>query len=601
MARFTDHEYAYVRRPNYEFTAFVVWLLASLGVLGLYLSMSLPVLVYQTMGAVCLSMALGRSMPALQRYLKERQMKGGKAGIDFISWQVIKDKATGRGKRAKGKSSAPGGQVWIGRGFPWRQQEIQKATEIIDNPPEWYQGSEGRWIHGLGDRNNEDLDVPIQELEGHTLIVGSTGTGKTRLFEFMISQAIFRNEPVIVIDPKGDKDLSDNMRLACARMGAANRFLFFHRGFPERSVRLDPLKNWNEPTEVASRVAALIPSETKVDPWWAFGWKALESVIHGMVYLGLKPNLMELRRYVEGGVEDILWLALRKYYADNWPGREIKKTKLDDALREYQQLSAQKPETAVDGLKTMYLHNREHFQKMISSLIPILSMLTAGNMRYLLSPETDDGDPRPALDLSKIIEKNGVLYIGLDCLSDPTVGSAIGSILVAELSAVASARCNREGQTRPGPLNVFVDEAAEVVNDPAVQLLNKSRSAGFRIAIATQTLADLMVRTGTSAGARQVIGNVNNWIVFRVIDGETQKYISEALPQTVVRWVDKGYRSGTRSDDPMQFNSMYTEAVRERPSHLFPPALLGALPTLDYFCKFANGTTWKGRLPIIQF
>ncbi|MFA6270018.1 MAG: conjugative transfer system coupling protein TraD [Candidatus Paceibacterota bacterium] len=595
------HEYAYVRRPNYEKYALFIWLAAGVWVFEFYRSLNLPILVFQTMGAVCICMALGRSIAAVQRTRKEKQMKGGKGNIGFVSWEMIKGLATRRGKRLKGKAAVPGGQVWIGHGFPWTQQEIQRATEIIDNPPEWYQGSEGRWIHGLGDRNNEDLGVPIQELEGHTLIVGSTGTGKTRLFDLLIAQAIFRNEPVIVIDPKGDKDLSDNMRLACERMGAANRFLFFHRGFPQRSVRLDPLKNWHEPTEVASRVAALIPSETKMDPWWAFGWKALESVIHGMVYLGLKPNLMELRRYIEGGVEDILWPALRKYYSDNWPGVEMKKTKLPDVLLEYQKLSVHKPETAVDGLKTMYLHNREHFQKMIASLIPILSMLTAGNMRYLLSPESDDGDPRPALDLSKIIEKNAVLYIGLDCLSDPTVGSAIGSILVAELSAVASARCNREGQGRPGPLNVFVDEAAEVVNDPAVQLLNKSRSAGFRIAIATQTLADLMVRTGTAAGARQVIGNVNNWIVFRVIDGETQKYISEALPQTVVRSVDKGYRSGTRSDAPMQFNSMYTEAVRERPSHLFPPALLGALPTLDYFCKFANGTTWKGRLPIIQY
>jgi conjugal transfer pilus assembly protein TraD len=110
-----------------------------------------------------------------------------------------------------------------------------------------------------------------------------------------------------------------------------------------------------------------------------------------------------------------------------------------------------------------------------------------------------------------------------------------------------------------------------------------------------------MVRTGTAAGARQVIGNVNNWIIFRVIDGETQRYIAEALPKTVVRWLDKGYRSGSRTENPLEFASMYTETVRERPSELFPPSLLGTLPDLHYFAKFANATTWKGKLPIIKY
>lgn len=597
----SQYEYEYTRRPNYETWAMLVWLLAAFGVFLSYQRLDLPLFVFQVMGAICAVMILGRGYAALRRFRKERQLKGGRALVEFISWQKVKEITCLPWWRRWWH----GPRVWLGTGFAWRQQEIQKATEIMNDPPKYFQTSEGRWIHGLGDRTNKDLWIPARDLKGHTLIVGSTGTGKTRLFDLLIAQAIFRGEPVIVIDPKGDRDLSQRMYQACERMGSPTRFLFFHPMRSARSVRLDPMKNFHRYTELASRVAALIPSETKSDPWWAFGWKVLEAVIGGMEYVGCKPNLVAVRRYVETGVDDMALSALKKYFADNWPEVRLK-DKLDDVIKQYKEYASRKPELAVQGLNTLHTHNRDHFQKMIASLIPILTMLTAGDLRFLLSPQPDDGDPRPAMDMASVIEKKSVLYVGLDSLPDAAVGSAIGSILVAELAAVASARePEKEGVVLPNhklpPVNIFIDEAAEVVNDPAVQLLNKSRSFGFRLVIATQTLADLMVRTGTAAGARQVIGNTNNWIIFRVIDGETQKYIAEALPKTVVRWLDKGYRSGTRTETPLEFSSMYTEAVRERPSELFPPALLGGLPDFHFFAKFANATTWKGRLPVISY
>jgi len=45
----------------------------------------------------------------------------------------------------------------------------------------------------------------------------------------------------------------------------------FHPAFPAESVRIDPLHSFNRATELASRVAALIPSETGNDPFKIFG------------------------------------------------------------------------------------------------------------------------------------------------------------------------------------------------------------------------------------------------------------------------------------------------------------------------------------------
>lgn len=53
--------------------------------------------------------------------------------------------------------------------------------------------------------------------------------------------------------------------------------MFFHPAFLKRSIRIDPLRHFNNFTEVASRIAALIPSETGSDPFKAFGWDALNN------------------------------------------------------------------------------------------------------------------------------------------------------------------------------------------------------------------------------------------------------------------------------------------------------------------------------------
>lgn len=588
-------EYEYARRPNYEMWAFVVWVAGGLGVLCLwwYLRLDLPARVFQVMGSVCFLFGLWRGGEAIRRYRINQRLKEGKQDVWKVSWENIKKKASSKGK-----------QVWLGKGFPWAQSEIQKATDIMNTErAEFYQKNKN-WIHGL--QRSTDLQIPIEALEGHTLVVGSTGTGKTRLFDLLISQAIVRNEMIIVIDPKGDPDLRQKMKLACERIGAKDRYVYFHPMLSEDSVRIDPLKNWHASTEVASRLADLIPSETENDPFKNFCWQAMDWIVEGLLYLDRQPNLLQLHRYINEGVKELLWASLRKYFESNWPGIQMK-TKVEDVIRQYQELARKNEknrERAIDGLITSHCHNSEHFQKMVVSLVPLLSMLTSGNLRYILSPEPTDGDRRPVLDLASLIEKNAVLYIGLDNLSDATVGSAIGSILLADLTAAAGEIYNRAqaegGYFRPVPVNIFIDEAAEVVNDPAIQVLNKGRGAGFRVVIAMQTLADLEVRTGTKAGARQVIGNTNTWIIFRVMDCETQKYIAEAMPKTAVKGVDMGYRSGSRSDDPAQVTGTYTEALRETPTELFPPALLGQLPKFHYFCRFSE-ETWKGKLPIIDY
>ena len=169
----------------------------------------------------------------------------------------------------------------------------------------------------------------------------------------------------------------------------------------------------------------------------------------------------------------------------------------------YQEVAIHEAQSVdLDGLISTYEHNRDHFQKMVASLIPILSMLTSDPLQELLSPDFEPGHERLVTDMSKIIRGNKVVYIGLDSLADSTVGSAIGSIMLADLAAVAGDRYNYGIDTLT-PVNLFIDEAAEVLNQPAIQLMNKGGGADFRVTIATQTFADFASKSTSPKACRR--------------------------------------------------------------------------------------------------
>lgn len=91
--------------------------------------------------------------------------------------------------------------------------------------------------------------------------------------------------------------------------------------------------------------------------------------------------------------------------------------------------------------------------------------------------------------LAQVIANGGGCYIGLDTLSDPDVGRAMGQMILADLASLAGKSYNFS-RDKSRFINVFVDEASEVANEQLIQLLNKGRGAGMRLFVATQTVVD---------------------------------------------------------------------------------------------------------------
>lgn len=624
-------------RPTYEAYAALAWTIGALAIAGIMHFAAMPSGPFYYMLAITGVFALRGWWSALRLWGRKMALMG--ADLTFIDSERLLQKIRARPDA-----------IWLGWGFEWTRVHAQRmydlkkrddVASILPPPPVRlaYRGRRGLrsqrnekrkgvpWIHGLESRQR-DLYVPREYLEGHTLAVATTGWGKTRLLTLLVGQQIHNPErpAIVIVDPKGDKDLRAFVERECHRAGREEDYLFFHPAHPSASCRLDPLKNWNRPTEIASRIAALIPSETGSDAFVAFGWQTINLIANALIYIETRPNLVTLNRYVKSGPDHLLHMVLRTYCernVDNWQVRvkpyidQAKKNRHDRpspatpnevvGMVQFYRKEAQhecpndSEAQVVDGLLNMYSHSRDHASKMLASLSPILSMLTSGELGPLLSPDPETDDPRPIADTAKIVKTGKVLYVGLDSMADATVGDAIGSIFLADIGAVAGDNYNYE--TTKSPTKVYADEAASCMSVPFINLLNKGRGAGFEATIFTQTIPDFTSALGGSEDKmRMVLGNVNNRICGRVSDSVTMEYMTDKFGEVAIQTImhQQSTTAMTGDKDFTNFTAGYGERLQDTPAPLVPAPALGELPDFEFFAEVAGGKIYKGIIPFVK-
>lgn len=539
----------------------------------------------------------------------------------------------------------------IGRGFTWGQSHIETAVQVLNrnsnelpDVPVWIKQEASRlalipkekmgiadkiknaavsgifpkgsrpvldsdigaaWIHGIGVAEEADIGIPFSALPGHTLITGTTRAGKTRLYEALTAQIVDMGSALIVIDPKKDIDWVSMLNTMCKRTG--RKFLYFDLAQPHKSVRLQPLQNWNNISEPATRIGQLVDADGS---FAAFAWKTLYRVHRALIAAGERPTIRNTKRYVQIGVEGLAEKILTNHFlakhGANWDqdlrnlpttGKNAM-TRLDWCILKY--MTEGDSDDTIDGIISMVRHSKEHYSKMIQVLEPILEMLGSDEVGDLLSPDpTDTTDKRPIYDMRRVLDEKCVLYIGLDSLSNKTIASAIGSILLADLASTLGSIYNF---SKPTDAYLFVDEVAEVANDQLIQILNKGGGAGIKCFLAMQSIADLTVRLGNSKEkCEQVLANLNNLISLRVRSIETAAYISEMFGRVQTRSLEVSYSSGSESSASFtEFRSGTSRSLKSEETSLVPAELLTRLPPLHYFAFTAGRGMYKGVIEFIE-
>lgn len=524
-------------------------------------------------------------------------------------------------------------------GFLWFKIAAWRLNPWEPAPP-----LEGHaWIHAVGLYEPEQpLLQDLGNRVGHALVLGTTRVGKTRLAEVIICADIMRGDVVIVIDPKGDADLLLTIYTAALLAGRADKFHFFHLGYPELSAQYNPVGSFGRITEVATRIASQMPGEGQSAAFKEFVWGYVNQIAKGLVGIGKTPSYPLIKQYSQR-LEPLYIELVDKLLGEKVPNyqNEVKRyldaLKQDKAGREaagiFDDLSQIKRDRDAIARYLLFKHNadkvalselerdtaqsltkafitdQQYLSKLVASLDPFLEKMTTGAVAKLIAPDFLDPQ-KDVFDWAGIIQSGGIVYVGLDALSDQEVARTVGSSMLADLTSQYG-RIYKEGRSQglpdiPGahrdrPIRVHIDEANEPADKNLIPSLNKAGGAGVSVTAYTQTSSDLEARLGNKAFAAQMLGNFNTVISFRVQDDATARVFTEKQRMVTVNSLMTFSGSADSSDigSRVDFTSSTQSRVAEKQVPMISVTDLTQLPKGQFFAIYNGNKLYKGRVPLL--
>ena len=534
--------------------------------------------------------------------------------------------------------------LFLGTGFRWDDRHTRRLTEANRAASKPY--LKRNWtdtllrtpiavddgvtaLHGVGSLEGNDEDVWLTDIQrmGHVLVLGTTGVGKTRICELLVSQDIRRGGPVIVLDPKGDKDLMLQMYATAIACGRVNDFQCFHLGFPQFSARYNPFGNFARVTEIASRIRESVPDTGNSAVFADFVWSYVNTIAVTLHALGRRTTISALLTHATNMDELVSTYMTQLLTAKhpNWaedlaaevqtvPDRLkkglIPRAYADRDVRTVGLILLAQRFTLLDDVGQRLLktfgYDRSYQDKLVGSLFPLLQKMSTGAIADILSPDYDNvDDPRPMLDFDTAIRTNKIVYIGLDALTDATVAKAVGSSMFADLTSIAGRIYNNsrdqglsEGVKRTSlRWRVHADEFNESIGESFVPLLNKARGAGLDVTAYTQSRADITVGMGDADKGRQVEDNFNTIIMMRVRSDATAQMLTDQLPDVMVPSIIWGSAT-TDGQSGTDFTSSQTQRITETAVPMITSADLSGLPRGHAFIAAKGGHIYKVRFPL---
>jgi conjugal transfer pilus assembly protein TraD len=339
----------------------------------------------------------------------------------------------------------------------------------------------GRDVQGM------PVSIPVGYSSGsHTLVVGATGSGKTVSEAWIVGRLIEAGHGAVVIDPKGDRLLRDELAASAARRGVP-----FLEWTPEGPLAYNPYANGTD-TEIADKA---LSGEQFTEPHY----------------------LRQAQRY--------LGHAVRVMHAAGIPVTPVSlmahmdPRQLEVAARALPEGDAHEAEAYLDSLS-------DRQRRDLAGVRDRLSILAESEIREWLDPASDGN----GLDIHEAVQRRGVVYFRLDADRRPLLAGMLAAAIVSDLVTLVAAL-----QANPVPTLVVIDEFSAVAPEQVARLFGRARSAGISLVLGTQELADLK-STGDAALREQTLGNVETVIAHRQNVPESAELIA-AIAGTRPAWV----------------------------------------------------------------
>ncbi len=330
-----------------------------------------------------------------------------------------------------------------------------------------------RWFRGqqlvLGlDEDRRIVSIPFGGEGGgmHTLVVGATGSGKTVTQTWIAARAIAHGMGAIVVDPKGDGGMREELRGAALNAGRP-----YIEWTPEGDTVYNPYARGGA-SEIADKVLA---GERFTEPHYLRqAQRYLGHVVRALRHTGREVSLAAIVEQLDPGALEVL-------------ARELPEAQARTTFAYLDSLSARQ-------------------QSELAGVRDRLAILAESDVGPWLDPETVGAD---RFDLLTAVRRRAVVYFSLESDSRPLLSQMLGAAIVQDLQTTVAAL-----QGAPVPTLAVIDEFSALAADQVVRLFGRARSAGFSLLLGTQEVSDLRP-PGAERLLEQVLGNLSVLIAHR--------------------------------------------------------------------------------------
>jgi hypothetical protein len=309
--------------------------------------------------------------------------------------------------------------------------------------------------------------IPFGDSGGsHTLVVGATGSGKTVTQSWIAARAIDAGAGAVVIDPKGDALLREQLSLAAARNGRS-----FIEWTPEGRCTYNPYGHGSD-GEIADKALA---AEHYSEPHYQ----------------------RQAQRYLGHAVR-----AMRAASVSVTPAtllEHLDPMRLEVLARGLPEADARTLCRYLDGITPRQSRD-------LAGTRDRLAILAESEFGRWLDPAIEESRPFELLDA---IRNRTVVLFRLDADRRPLLAQMLAAAIVQDLLTISA-----ELQASPVPTIVAIDEFSALASERVARLLGRARSAGLSCVLGTQELFDLRA-TRSEHLLEQVLGNVAAVIAHR--------------------------------------------------------------------------------------
>lgn len=398
----------------------------------------------------------------------------------------------------------------------------------------------------------ERVVLENRELNQHMLAVGTTGSGKTTTIATLIENAIRSEKPVIFVDGKGERKTVLEIKALCEAYGKT-----VHLFTDIDDVSFNPLRH-GSPTQLRDKLMNLFEWS---EPYYKNQCsRFLQLLLRMITEYGLKRdlhtvyhlmNVKQLAKFLQQKQQEAI-IELQEEVNDMehvpkeiddisslFEGMEedSKEVQGEKKIRRIREVDPEKM-SKVRFYQERFFGSEEEEDggmdlNLIQNLRTQIAELLESDLGHLFE-ERKDG-----IDLLKITDRNEVVIFSLSGNKYRDYIKTLGRLVIMEVNTLVD---HRFKQGKKSIFGVY-DEFSAYANEEIVDVINKSRSAGFECLISTQGLSD--IDKVDPVLTRQILNNCNTYFIGRVNDSQDASTLAETLgtysDQEITRQVKRSF------------------------------------------------------------